>query len=150
MSLTDLECRKTPPSEQLTKLSDTGGLQLWVYPNGTKVWRLAYRFGGKQKLFTLGRYPATTLLQARMGRDKAKVLLDEGSDPSHVKKLARIENAARVIPCRLFAQQSGIYYPILARKVRFPFHLDVCSTNSSRDHILSEIPATVAGGILPW
>lgn len=92
MLLTDLECRKTQPSEKLIKLSDTGGLQLWVYPNGTKVWRFAYRFGGKQKLFALGRYPATKLLQARMGRDKAKVLLDEGSDPSHVKKLARLES----------------------------------------------------------
>src|SRR5665213_2591702 len=91
MSLTDLECRKTQPSEKLTKLSDTGGLQLWLYPNGTKVWRFAYRFGGKQKLLTLGRYPATTLLQARMGRDKAKVLLDEARDPSHVKKIARLE-----------------------------------------------------------
>ncbi|HWA70118.1 MAG TPA: integrase arm-type DNA-binding domain-containing protein [Rhizomicrobium sp.] len=91
MSLTDLECRKTQSSEKLIKLSDTSGLQLWVYPNGTKVWRFAYRFGGKQKLLALGRYPATTLLQARMGRDKAKVQLDEGSDPGHVKKLARLE-----------------------------------------------------------
>ncbi|HKX63977.1 MAG TPA: Arm DNA-binding domain-containing protein, partial [Rhizomicrobium sp.] len=92
MSLTDLECRKAPASEKLTKLSDMGGLQLWVYPNGTKAWRFAYRFGGKQKLLTLGRYPATTLLEARMGRDNAKVLLDGGSDPSHVKKLARLES----------------------------------------------------------
>src|SRR5471030_2280894 len=91
MSLTDLECRKTLPSEKLTKLSDTGGLQLWVYPNGMKAWRFAYRFGGKQKLLTLGRYPTTTLLQARMGRDKAKLQLDDGTDPSHVKKLERLE-----------------------------------------------------------
>ena len=91
MPLTDLECRKTNPPPKLTKLSDMGGLQLWVYPNGTKLWRFAYRFGDKQKLLALGRYPATTLLQARMGRDKAKVLLDEGSDPSHVKRLARLE-----------------------------------------------------------
>jgi integrase len=92
MALTDLQCRKTQPSTKLIKLSDTGGLQLWVYPHGTRAWRFAYRFGGKQKLLALGQYPATTLLQARMGRDKAKVLLDEGSDPSHVKKLARLEN----------------------------------------------------------
>lgn len=92
MSLTDLHCRKTRPGTKLTKLSDTGGLQLWVYPNGTKAWRFAYRFGGKQKLFALGQYPVTTLLQARMGRDKAKLLLEEGSDPSYVKKLARLES----------------------------------------------------------
>ena len=92
MALTNLQCRKTRPGAKLTKLSDTGGLQLWVYPNGTRAWRCAYRFGGKQKLLALGQYPATTLLQARMGRDKAKLLLDEGNDPSHVKKLARLES----------------------------------------------------------
>jgi integrase len=92
MSLTDLQCRKTRPGAKLVKLSDTGGLQFWVYPNGTRAWRFAYRFAGKQKLLALGKYPATTLLQARMGRDNAKLLLDEGSDPSHVKKLARLES----------------------------------------------------------
>jgi len=91
MPLTALECRKTKSSAKLTKLSDMGGLQLWVYPTGTKLWRFAYRFGDKQKLLAIGRYPATTLLQARMERDKAKVQLDEGRDPSHVKRLERIE-----------------------------------------------------------
>ena len=91
MALTDLECRKTQSAEKLIKLSDAGGLQLWVYPNGTKVWRFAYRFGGKQKLLALGRYPATTLLQARMGRDTAKSQIDDGTDPSQAKKLARLE-----------------------------------------------------------
>jgi integrase len=92
MALTDLQCRKTRSGAKLTKLSDMGGLQFWVYPNGTKAWRFAYRFSGKQKLLALGKYPATTLLQARMGRDEAKLLLDEGKDPSQVKKLARLEN----------------------------------------------------------
>ena len=61
MALTDLQCRKTRPGGKLTKLSDTGGLQFWVYPNGTRAWRFAYRFAGKQKLLALGKYPATTL-----------------------------------------------------------------------------------------
>jgi integrase len=91
MPLTDLECRKAKPAEKLAKLSDMGGLQLWVYPNGSKFWRLAYRFAGKQKVLALGRYPATSLLNARMERDKAKLLLEDGSDPSHVKKVARLE-----------------------------------------------------------
>jgi hypothetical protein len=30
-----------------------GGLQLWIFPNGSKLWRFAYRFGGKQKLLAL-------------------------------------------------------------------------------------------------
>ncbi len=71
-----------------------GGLQLWVFPNGSKLWRLAYRFYGKQKLISLGRYPETSLLDARVGREQARALLKEGRDPSAARQLARIEAAS--------------------------------------------------------
>jgi len=45
---------------RITKLSDGEGLQLWIMPNGSKLWRLAYRYAGKQKLVALGAYPAVT------------------------------------------------------------------------------------------
>jgi hypothetical protein len=32
MSLTDLSCRSTKPQASLRKLSDMGGLQLWIFP----------------------------------------------------------------------------------------------------------------------
>src|SRR5665213_2512335 len=92
MPLTDLKCRKTKAGSKLKKLSDMGGLQLWIYPNGSKFWRAAYRFAGKQKLIAIGRYPETSLLQARMDRDKAKVLLSDGKDPSHVRKIVRLRS----------------------------------------------------------
>ena len=94
MPLTDIACRSRKPSSKLKKLSDMGGLQLWVFPNGSKLWRFAYRFGGKQKLLALGRYPDITLLAARAEREKARALLKEGRDPSHVRQLALIVNAA--------------------------------------------------------
>jgi integrase len=115
MPLTDLECRKAKAPQKLTKLSDMGGLQLWVYPTGSKLWRFAYRFGGKQKSLALGRYPATTLLQARMARDEAKVLLGEGSDPSHVKRLAKLE---REFPGDSFAIVAKEYLAKLRRERR--------------------------------
>jgi hypothetical protein len=81
MPLTDIACRSRKPSPKLKKLSDMGGLQLWVFPNGSKLWRFAYRFGGKQKLLALGRYPDTTLVAARAEREKAKALLKERREP---------------------------------------------------------------------
>ena len=57
MALTDAECRAARPAAKLQKLTDGGGLQLWVQPSGARLWRLAYRFGGKQKLLALGVYP---------------------------------------------------------------------------------------------
>lgn len=93
MPLTDLQCRKTKPRGTLFKLSDMGGLQLWVFPTGSKLWRYAYRFGGKQKLLALGRYPDTSLFTARMERDKAKLLLKGGRDPNHARRVEKLEQA---------------------------------------------------------
>lgn len=39
MALTDREIRKIEPGKALAKLSDGGGLQLWVTPDGAKRWR---------------------------------------------------------------------------------------------------------------
>jgi hypothetical protein len=94
MSLTDLACRTTKPAERLKKLSDGGGLQLWIYPNGAKLWRFAYRFGGKQKLLALGSYPLVPLADARSARDAAKRELLTRVDPSEVRKQERAQQAA--------------------------------------------------------
>ncbi|MCD5329921.1 tyrosine-type recombinase/integrase [Chromobacterium piscinae] len=64
------------------KLTDAQGLTLWVMPNGSKYWRLKYRFLGKEKLLALGVYPEVSLKEARLKRDEARRLLSEGIDPS--------------------------------------------------------------------
>src|SRR3546814_12528473 len=61
MPLTDMKCRNARPGQRLRKLSDGGGLQLWIQPTGSRQWRSAYRFGGKQRLLALGPYPALSL-----------------------------------------------------------------------------------------
>jgi hypothetical protein len=86
MALSDMKCRNARPSLKLQKLSDGDGLQLWVQPTGARLWRLAYRFGGKQKLLALGNYPAISLVAAREARDIARKLLATGIDPSEDKK----------------------------------------------------------------
>ena len=75
-------------------MSDGGGLQLWIQPNGSKLWRLAYRFGGKQKTLYLGAYPTLSLADARSLREEAKRQLSLGADPNAVKKAKKAETAA--------------------------------------------------------
>jgi integrase len=87
MPLTDTAIRAAKPTENARKLSDGGGLQLWIMPSGSKIWNLAYRFDGKQKKLSLGAYPAMSLSDARQERDAAKVLLKSDIDPSAQKKL---------------------------------------------------------------
>ena len=62
------------------KLADGGGLTLVIKPE-SKVWWFRYRFGGKEKVFSLGSYPEVTLKEAREGRDKARKLLAQKKDP---------------------------------------------------------------------
>jgi integrase len=96
MTLTDMKCRTVRPGSKLQKLSDGGGLQLWVQPTGSRLWRLAFRFRGKQKLLALGAYPAISLADARQARDDAKRLLTAGVDPSQHKKERKLGGADKM------------------------------------------------------
>jgi hypothetical protein len=82
MPLRDAAVRNAKPGAQPKKLSDGGGLHVLIQPTGGKLWRLAYRFGGKQKTLALGAYPAVSLGEARGLRDAAKKLLARSVDPS--------------------------------------------------------------------
>ncbi|WP_102959408.1 tyrosine-type recombinase/integrase [Mangrovicella endophytica] len=94
MPLSDLQIRALKPSDRPRKHSDGGGLHLLVSPNGSKLWRLAYRFDGKQKLLAFGAYPIVSLSDARARRDDAKTLLKRNVDPSEKSKLDRIAATA--------------------------------------------------------
>jgi len=85
----DVTFRTAKPREKPFKLSAGGGLFLLVQPNATKLWRLAYRCDGKQKLLALGQYPVISLIDARIRRDAAKKLLSNGVDPSIERKAER-------------------------------------------------------------
>ncbi len=92
MPLTDVAVRTAKPTgEKPVKKSDGHGLYLQINPNGTKLWRMAYRFGGKQKLLSFGAYPDVTLSEARAKRENARALLRENTDPAVDKKLKQIE-----------------------------------------------------------
>lgn len=54
-------------------------------PNGSKYWRLRYRFGGKEKMLALGKYPEVSLVDGRCP-DEARKLLANGVDPSENKE----------------------------------------------------------------
>ena len=62
------------------------GLHLLIQPAGSKLWRLAYRFAGKQKTLALGVYPIVSLEEARRRRDEAKKFLARSIDPSLQRK----------------------------------------------------------------
>lgn len=92
--LTDAKVRKAKPQDKPYKLADSGGLYVQVSKTGNRAWRFKYRFGGKEKLLTIGTYPQIGLKHAREARDDAKKLLAEGRDPSLEKKKGRADTQA--------------------------------------------------------
>lgn len=94
--LTEMECQKAryrPDGPK--KLFDGGGLFLELRPNGSKLWRLKYRFGGQEKLLALGQYPEVGREAARASRSEARAQLAKGVDPGLVRKaLKRTRNVA--------------------------------------------------------
>lgn len=88
MPLTETECRHAKPRERAYKMADGGGLYLFVQPSGSRLWRMAYRFGGKQKTLAFGAYPYVTLGEARKRRTEAKTALAAGRDPGVKQRAA--------------------------------------------------------------
>src|ERR1700761_5760696 len=110
---TEVDCRAAQPkfdngTWSRAKISDVtgGGLYLFVTPDksrpgeaASKLWRIGYRFHGRQKTYSIGPYGngkdgTFSLADARRERDKAKDLLKEGKDPSLEKQLEKHRQVA--------------------------------------------------------
>jgi integrase len=85
MALTDTAIRNAKHGPKPIKLFDERGLFLLLQPSGGKLWRLKYRFLGKEKKLSLGIYPDVSLKVARTRRDEARTLLANGADPASAK-----------------------------------------------------------------
>lgn len=86
MTLSALQISKSKPQDKDYKLFDGEGLFLLVRPNGSKLWRLKYRFNGKEKLLSFGSADDVTLSEARELKRDSRSLLSKGIDPADHKK----------------------------------------------------------------
>ena len=83
--LTELGIKKSKSSIKEKKLYDGKGLYLLLHTNGSKYWRVKYRFLSKEKVFSLGVWPNISLTEARKIRNEVKIVLKSGQDPNVVK-----------------------------------------------------------------
>jgi len=86
VALTDTEIRKAKAKGKAYRMSDGGGLYLFVTAPGGKLWRWKYRFDGREKLMSFGSYPDVSLSLARERHVKARKLLATGTDPMAERK----------------------------------------------------------------
>ena len=134
MPLTDAAIKNAKPSAKPIKLSDEKGLFLLISPAGGKWWRLKYRFGGKEKLLSLGVYPDVSLRDARQRRDDARKLLANGIDPGENRK---IQKAAK-------SEQSANSFEVVAREWFAKFKPGWADTHS--DKIIKRFE----NDVFPW
>lgn len=100
MALKDIEIRALKPQDKPYRKTDSGGLYLEVFPNGSKLWRWKFRVAGKEKRLALGAYPAVSLKDARQLRDAEKAKLHNGTDPALDRK--RMKVAAHINAANTF------------------------------------------------
>ncbi len=72
-------------------------LYLEVTPAGGKIFRLKYRIDGKEKTFTIGKYPTVSLVEARQAAENVRRLLVSGQDPSEAKQQEKRERQAAAL-----------------------------------------------------
>lgn len=89
MALNDAAIKALKPKDRVFRVADERGLCIEVALSGSKLWRFRYRFGGKAKVLSFGRYPEVTLKEARQRRDDARSQIRDGIDPGVERKRAK-------------------------------------------------------------
>lgn len=90
MPLTDTQIRAAKAVDREVKLYDGLGLYLVVNPRGSKLWKMRYSYGGRERKLSFGRYPEISLRDARDKRDEARKVIAAGNDPSLLKRKAKL------------------------------------------------------------
>src|ERR1700730_18348045 len=105
-ALTAIRCQNAKAAAKAYKLSAGEGMYLEVMPNGSKYWRLKYRYNGKEKRLALGVFPLISLADAREKRIDARRKLAGRVDPSQERQDAK----------RLVRQKAANTFEVIARE----------------------------------
>lgn len=127
MALSEIQIKKAKAAERPYKLADGEGLFLLVQKNGSKLWRLKYRYHGKEKLLSFGAYPEVGIAAARELKRAAKGVLAEGRDPMVHKPGRDFEEAKtfRAIATMWHENRASSLNPAHAKRVWSRMEQDV-------------------------
>lgn len=155
MKLSDVKIRNIKGNGKEQKHFDGEGLYLFVTPAGQKYWRMAYRFGGKQKTLSFGLYDMVSLKEARGKRYVAKKLLLDGIDPGeHKKELKAAAAEAQQDAGNTFEAVAREWHPIRTRQIsekqahRVLRYLETKAFTAFGKKAVTEVTATDILGII--
>jgi integrase len=92
--LSDVQIRAWIRAGEPIAKADGDGLNFTLSKGGTAAWTLRYRFGGRAKELTLGRYPDVSLSKAREMAAEARVKVQQGNDVAREKQLSKSQRIA--------------------------------------------------------
>ncbi len=92
MSLSNTEITRLIKSKQSGRWAFGNGLQLQITAKGSGLWRMRYRFNGKENMISVGRWPLLDKAEAIEKRDDYRKMLADGISPSDQKKQQKAEN----------------------------------------------------------
>lgn len=98
--LTQFVLTNAKPKATPYKLSDGEGLHVLVKPNGTKLWRLKYRYLNNEKLVSFGSFPEVPITEARDQRREARIRRRSRRDVHEIlsDRLAAAKDVSRSAP----------------------------------------------------
>ncbi len=146
MKLSDTQIKRIKPTTKPRKVSDGGGLFLWITPSGGRIWRWAYRHEGLAKLMTFGKYPDVTLAQARERHAEARKMLASGVDPMVERKAekAAISSSFQSVASLWLAHWQEGKSPRHVAYVRRRMEADILPNLGTRPVAQIEAPELVA------
>ncbi|MEW8646647.1 MAG: tyrosine-type recombinase/integrase [Candidatus Thiodiazotropha endolucinida] len=89
MKFTDRKIKNLKPKSERYEIWEGNGLGIRVTPKGVKSWVFIYRYQGKTRRLTLGRYPKMTVAKAHADHGKALLALEKDIDPGTIEVEAR-------------------------------------------------------------
>lgn len=108
-NLTELQVKNAKPRPVKYTKAAGRGLTLIVMPDGSKYWRLRYRFGGKARMIAVGKpYPRTTLKQARATAAEFRALIESGVDPADRRRTDKLVERERI--ANTFGEAAEAWY----------------------------------------
>jgi integrase len=134
--LTDVTIRNWVRTGHPIARADGGGLTFTLSAKRTAAWVLRYRFGGKPRELTIGRYPDITLAKARQLATEARAKIQQDVDVAREKQKVSIERAVAKSFRQLAADYMEKKFPDLA-----------ANTTKQRRHHIDDIIIPKLGGL---
>ena len=135
-TLTDIRIRAWVKAGQPIAKADGGGLTFTLSAKGTAAWIVRYRFGGRSRELTIGRYPDISLAKARELATVARAQIQQGADVAREKQVTNIERAAAKSFRQLASSYMATAFPRMA-----------ANTIRQRRHHIEDILVAKLGGL---